>query len=41
MIIQRINGASYQTRAGKTWDKDIYSAWKRRGNLIAANALQE
>ncbi len=30
VIAQRINEAGYQTRAGKAWDKDIYSAWKRQ-----------
>jgi hypothetical protein len=32
IIAQRINEAGYQTRAGKAWDKDIYSAWKRQRN---------
>jgi len=30
VIAQRINEAGYQTRAGKAWNKDIYSAWKRQ-----------
>ncbi|PLR32663.1 hypothetical protein CYR32_14905 [Chimaeribacter coloradensis] len=30
IIAERINEAGYQTKAGKAWDKDIYSAWKRR-----------
>lgn len=30
MIAQRINEAGCQTRAGKAWNKDIYSAWKRQ-----------
>ncbi|PKB87511.1 hypothetical protein A8A01_24135 [Ewingella americana] len=32
IIAERINAAGYQTKAGKSWDKDIYSAWKRQGN---------
>lgn len=32
IIAERINKAGYQTKAGKAWDKDIYSAWKRQGN---------
>ncbi|MEN4700617.1 hypothetical protein [Pantoea agglomerans] len=32
IIAERINEAGYQTKAGKAWDKDIYSAWKRQGN---------
>ncbi|APW13296.1 hypothetical protein RVN05_00530 [Salmonella enterica subsp. enterica serovar Thompson] len=32
VIAERINEAGYQTKAGKAWDKDIYSAWKRQGN---------
>jgi len=31
IIAERINEAGYQTKAGKAWDKDIYSAWKRQG----------
>lgn len=31
IIAERLNEASYQTKAGKAWDKDIYSAWKRQG----------
>ncbi|MDU4125543.1 hypothetical protein [Pantoea sp.] len=30
IIAERLNDAGYQTKAGKAWDKDIYSAWKRR-----------
>lgn len=30
IISERLNGAGYQTKAGKAWDKDIYSAWKRK-----------
>jgi len=33
IIAERLNEAGYQTNAGKAWDKDIYSAWKRRFNL--------
>lgn len=29
VIAERLNEAGYQTKAGKAWDKDIYSAWKR------------
>ena len=29
IIAERLNEAGYQTKAGKAWDKDIYSAWKR------------
>ena len=32
IIAERLNEAGYQTRAGKAWDKDIYSVWKRRQN---------
>jgi hypothetical protein len=35
IIAQRINEAGYQTRAGKAWDKDIYSAWRRQKNYQA------
>lgn len=31
VIAERLNEAGYQTKAGKAWDKDIYSAWKRQG----------
>ncbi|CAI1853602.1 Uncharacterised protein [Serratia plymuthica] len=31
IIAERLNDAGYQTKAGKAWDKDIYSAWKRQG----------
>lgn len=30
IIAERLNDAGYQTKGGKAWDKDIYSAWKRR-----------
>ncbi|EKN6079707.1 TPA: hypothetical protein ACV1O4_003426 [Yersinia enterocolitica] len=33
VIAERLNEAGYQTKAGKAWDKDIYSAWKRQGNV--------
>lgn len=29
IIVERINEAGYQTKGGKGWDKDIYSAKKR------------
>ncbi|RJT26042.1 hypothetical protein [Buttiauxella izardii] len=32
IIAERLNDAGYQTKMGKAWDKDIYSAWKRQGN---------
>ncbi len=32
IIAERLNEAGYQTKAGKAWDKDIYSAWKRNRN---------
>lgn len=35
VIAERINDAGYQTLAGKAWDKDIYSVWKRRGDIAA------
>jgi len=28
IIAERLNDAGYQTKAGKAWTKDIYSAWK-------------
>ena len=31
-ISYTLNEAGYQTKAGKAWDKDIYSAWKRQGS---------
>lgn len=34
IIAERINEAGYQTKAGKAWDKDIYSAWKRHKDII-------
>lgn len=30
IIAEWLNEAGLQTKAGKTWDKDIYSAWKRQ-----------
>ena len=30
IIAERLNEAGYQKKAGKAWDKDIYSAWKRQ-----------
>lgn len=33
IISERINAAGYQTKAGKAWDKDIYSAWKRHKGI--------
>lgn len=35
IIAERLNEAGYQTKAGKAWDKDIYSAWKRRDSKRA------
>lgn len=35
IIAERLNEAGYQTKAGKAWDKDIYSAWKRRERHIS------
>ncbi|MBE5252521.1 hypothetical protein [Mixta mediterraneensis] len=32
IISDRLNDAGYQTKAGKAWTKDIYSAWKKQGN---------
>lgn len=32
IIAERINEAGYHTKSGKAWDKDIYSAWKRKCN---------
>ncbi len=32
IIAEQLNEAGYQTKAGKAWDKDIYSAWKRQGH---------
>lgn len=34
IIAERINEAGYQTKASKTWDKDIYSAWKRHKDIV-------
>ncbi|HID7801612.1 TPA: hypothetical protein ACXIBI_000948 [Proteus mirabilis] len=33
IIAEQINEAGYQTKAGKAWDKDIYSAWKRHKDI--------
>ncbi len=30
IIAERLNKAGYQTKTGRAWDKDIFSAWKRR-----------
>ena len=30
VIAERLNKAGYQTKADKAWDKDIYSAWRRK-----------
>ncbi|WNN45465.1 hypothetical protein [Winslowiella toletana] len=35
IIAERLNDAGYQTKAGKAWDKDIFSAWKRRDSKRA------
>lgn len=35
IIAERLNEAGYQTKAGKAWDKDIYSAWKRQGDTFS------
>lgn len=35
IIAERLNEAGLQTRSGKAWDKDIYSAWKRREKHIS------
>lgn len=42
IIAERINDAGYQTVAGKAWDKDMYSSWRRKGDRLAviAAALQ-
>lgn len=32
IIAERLNESGYQTKAGKAWDKDIYSAWKLQGH---------
>ncbi|HEJ9057505.1 TPA: hypothetical protein SML50_001771 [Serratia fonticola] len=42
VIAERLNEAGYQTKGGKAWDKDIYSAWKRQGSnaAILSAALQ-
>lgn len=34
IISDRLNDAGYQTKAGKAWTKDIYSAWKRQGDIL-------
>lgn len=39
IIAERLNEAGYQTLAGKAWDKDIYSSWKRKGDHLAAIAF--
>ncbi|HDU7917420.1 TPA: hypothetical protein RGH07_002294 [Serratia marcescens] len=30
IIAERLKDAGYQTKAGKAWDKDIYSAWRHQ-----------
>lgn len=30
IISERLNEVGYQTKAGKAWEKDIYSAWKNQ-----------
>ena len=39
IIAERINEAGYQTKSGKAWDKDIYSAWKRHKDIMYKLAL--
>lgn len=39
IIAERINEAGYQTKGGKAWDKDIYSAWKRHKDIMCKLAL--
>lgn len=39
IIAERLNEAGYQTKAGKAWDKDIYSAWKRQGDNMTKIAM--
>ncbi|WP_458024747.1 hypothetical protein [Providencia stuartii] len=42
IIAERINEAGYQTKAGKAWDKDIYSAWRRHKDIVnKLNYLQD
>ncbi|ARX33907.1 hypothetical protein R5M17_002266 [Proteus mirabilis] len=42
IIAARINEAGYQTKAGKAWDKDIYSAWRRHKDIVnKLNYLQD
>ena len=35
IIAERLNESGYQTKAGKAWDKDIFSAWRRREAIAA------
>lgn len=44
IISEHLNDAGYQTKAGKAWTKDIYSAWKRQADhsdklAVAVSAL--
>jgi len=39
IIAERLNDAGYQTKMGKAWDKDIYSAWKRQGKHAESLAV--
>ncbi|EAB5376860.1 hypothetical protein NU34_000530 [Salmonella enterica subsp. enterica] len=39
IIAEKLNEAGYQTKAGKAWDKDIYSTWKRQGHNAERIAL--
>lgn len=32
IIAERLNDAGYQTKTGKAWTKDFYSAWKRQAD---------
>ncbi len=42
IIAERINDAGYQTKGGKAWDKDIYSAWKQHKDIVnKLNYLQD
>lgn len=34
IISERLNDAGYQTKAGKAWTKDIYSAWKKQADHL-------
>ena len=41
IIAERLNEAGYQTRSGKAWNKDIYSAWKRQKGTATKIAAAE